>query len=272
MRFKIKSASVCLLALSAIFSAAGCGGGGSETTPEATTAVSGTVTAGPVSGGSLTVLDASGNTVAGPVSVTNGHYTVNIPNAKLSEDLTLQSTGGTYTDEATNQTATAGELAVVATGGTLSSTSIHMTPATTVIKHLVKKGKTLAAAKTLFENTFGYAPDSTVKPEFASGTGVTDAQMLEGMSATAFSKLTKEMGLAPDKQFELLSKLADDLGDTSGELDGTGSSGAITVAGTAMSEDIAGKMEDAMIAAKDGMGCQSSWSMRAWAVEPFGAS
>ena len=246
------------MAFSALFAVSGCGGG-SSTTPEATTAISGTVTAGPVDGGTLTVLDASGNTVAGPVSVTNGHYTVNVPNAKLTEDLTIQSTGGTFTDEATGQTATAGELAVVATGGTLASTSVHMTPATTVIKHLVKKGKTLAEAKTAFANAFGYTPDSSLEPDFTSATGVTDEQMLarklEGLSATAFSKLTKDMGLPPGKQFELLAKLADDLNDTSGELDGIGASGAaVMVDGTAMPEDIAGRMEDSMIAAKDGMG------------------
>lgn len=224
------------------------------TTTVATKPVSGSVTAGPVDGGTLTVLDASGSTVAGPVSVTGGHFTVNVPESRLSEDLTFQSSGGSFTDEATSQSTAAGELAAVAAGGSMASADVNLTPATTVIKHLVKKGKTLAAAKTAFANAFGYTPDSAVKPEFASGTGVTDAQMMEGMSATAFSKLTKDMGLAPGKQFELLAKLADDLDDSTGELDGTGSSGAVMVDGTAMPEDIAGRMEDAMIAAKDGMG------------------
>ena len=80
-----------------------CGGGGSSEPGSTDTTISGSVVAAPVSGASVLVKDSAGNTVAGPVTTgSDGGYSVNIPNSSLSGVLIFESTGGTYTDEATS--------------------------------------------------------------------------------------------------------------------------------------------------------------------------
>jgi len=225
--------TITLLLGSLIIGLSGCSssGGGSSTT-----LISGTVFAGPVDGANCEIQDDNGSTISGPfTTLANGSYSVNIPNADLDNDLMLVCSGGSYTDEADGSTQTAGTLAAYVAGGTLGSgASIHATPESTVIHGLVTQhGKTLSVASTAFTTAFGYTPDTTVAATDATNpaSGATNAQLLAGLRAAAFSQLTTDMSLNPEQQFALLAALAQDLSD--GILDGVDALGAITISGTA---------------------------------------
>ena len=115
-KFRIASLAVAI-------AIAGCGGGGGSsggggTTPKpaAKSAVSGSVTKGPVAGAQLYLyqMDAAGNktgeAVAGPIqTAADGSWSVQIPDS-IPRPLLIESSGGTYTDEATGTTVSAGSL------------------------------------------------------------------------------------------------------------------------------------------------------------------
>ena len=251
-----------VIAIVAMVSA--CGGGGSSSspaaapvldatiptttpTPVASTAITGIVFAAPTSGANVSAKDAAGNTIAGPVTTAaDGTYSIDIPTASLAADLRIESGGGTFTDEATGASTTAGTLAAYIPGGSLTAGSkVNMDPASTIVSQLVTKhGKTLSDAKTIFSAAAGYTPDPSVTPKNAP-TSVTDGSdapnRLAALMAGTFSQLTKDLGLTPDKQFELLMALAQDLGDD-GKLNG--SAGA--VGGTNLAEDIHNKCDQAL--------------------------
>ncbi|MGB1464946.1 MAG: InlB B-repeat-containing protein [Alcanivorax nanhaiticus] len=101
---------------------AGCGGGGGSSgggkapQPAAKSAVSGAVTKGPVAGAELYLyrMDAAGNktgdAVAGPIqTAADGSWSVQLPGS-IPRPLLIESSGGTYTDEATGGTVNAGSL------------------------------------------------------------------------------------------------------------------------------------------------------------------
>jgi hypothetical protein len=227
----------------------GCGGSGS--TPSAnTTSVSGTVLAGPAAGAVVTV-KANGVEVARSApSAADGSYTVVIPNSELSKDLNFEAGGGTFPDEATSTTGVAlGSLSAFAAGGTLTSGSnVTLDPSSTIMQKLVAGGRTKAAAETVFAAAFGYTPDCSVKPAFATiSSASTTIQRLAGVRAAAFSQLTKDMGLTPAGQSELIQALADDLSD--GVLDGfkTGGTEVTTASGTPIPADIGNRFASALM-------------------------
>ena len=215
---------------------AACGGsstGGSDTS---TTGVSGTVYAATIQGASVTVKTKSGTTVAGPVQTgSDGSYTINIPTSNLANDLIVESTGGTFTDEATGATGvTGGAMAAYIAGGSLSSTAnkAYVTASSTIVKKMVDDGQTFTAANTEFNSTFGYTPDTTKKPDTAST--ATDAtqkaeEKLSGFREAVFSQFTKDLGLTQDHQFDLINALASDLSD--GTLDGMHGTTAVVISG-----------------------------------------
>jgi hypothetical protein len=189
--------------------------------------------------------------VAGPVTTaTNGSYTIAIPSVSLSSDLIFEATGGTFPDEATSAEGVAlTSLTAYTAAGSLSAGS-HVTidPSGTIVQKLVAGGMTKAAAETVFASAFGYIPDCSVKPAFATmSSAATTTQRLSGLRAAAFSQLTKDLGLAPSKQFELIQALADDLSD--GVLDGLKANGtpAATSSG-ALPVDIANSFAKALMA------------------------
>ncbi len=216
-----------------------------------TTAVTGSVTAAPVDGASVMARDTAGNALAGPVSTAaDGTYTLHIANALLASDLLLESSGGTYIDEATGLSATAGTLAAHIAGGSLSAAAqVHMTPATTIVRDLVQThGMSLSAAQSAFETAFGFGAETSVAPVDATDptAGASDAPLLAGLHAAAFSQLTMDLGLATGEQFNLLTALAEDLAD--GSLDGVGTHGAVTVVGsTLLPADIQNRFGQAML-------------------------
>ena len=223
----------------------GCGGSGSNTPLSTTTSVSGIVMAGPASGASVNVKSTSGTVVAGPVTTgTDGSYTIVIPNASLSGDLIFEASGGTFPDEATAATGVSmGTLTSHAGAGFLAAGShVAIDPSTTIIQKLIAGGKTKTAAENAFAAAFGYTPDSSVKPAFAGmSSASTTLQRLAGLRAAAFSQLTKDLGLLPAKQFELINAIAADLADN-GALDGSS-----TVAPIILPTDLANRFSQALI-------------------------
>ncbi len=229
---------------------AACGGssGGSSATSSDSATLSGTVVAAPVSGASVLVKDTAGNTIAGPViTAADGSYSVQVPNAHLASALVLESSGGTFTDEATGlPDRAAGFLAVhIPANGLSGSAKVHLTPATTIVRHMVLNGLTLDAARIDFEEAFGFPADFSDAPidatDATAAAGATDAEKLAGLRAAIFSQLTMDMPgyLAPEDQFDLLTALAEDLAD--GTLDG-----GVTVGDVVLPADIQNQFAEAL--------------------------
>ncbi len=144
-------------------------GGSSGSSNDAS--ISGTIVAAPVNGADVSVVDANGNVVAGPVKTdAAGKYTLSIPNASLAQDLIVKSTGGTFTDEATGNSGTAGEMYAYASANSLSNgSSVSATPGSAIIANLVMDhGKTMTQAQDAFASAFGYTPDMSVTPADAT--------------------------------------------------------------------------------------------------------
>lgn len=231
--------------------------GGSSDNGVDTTTVTGSVVAAPVSGASVVAKDVSGNQLAGPVTTAaDGSYSLEIPDSALSSAIVIESTGGSFDDEASGSTgSTAGMLAAHVAAGSLSAGSaVHMTPASTIVRELVAHhGKTLTEAETAFESAFGFAVETDVEPTDATApvAGATQAQLLAGLRAAAFSQMAMDMGLSSEQQFDLLPALAQDLSD--GELDGEDVSGAVTVTGSSvLPADIHNRFTMAMLNFRDG--------------------
>jgi hypothetical protein len=204
------------------------------------------VFAAPVSGATVVVLNSSGTTtVAGPVSTADdGTYSINIPTSALANDLIISSNSGTFTDEATAAATSAGTLAAYVTGGALSTgATVNIDPSSTIIHAIVTgSSKTCGEANAIFNSAFGYTPDTSVAPKNGPPSGQDTAQRLAGLRAAVFSQLTKDLGFGPDRQFDLLAALSQDLADD-GKLNGSAGS----VNGTNIPEDIQNKFECALV-------------------------
>ena len=185
------------------------------------TTISGSVFCAPVRVASVSLVDSSGRSISGPVTTSNeGTFSLPVPVSALSSDLRIESRGGTFVDEATGLTTNAGFVGAYIPGGSLGAGSgVNLDPSSTIIYHMVtKQGIALSAAETAFLEAFGYAPDTSVAPKNAPSSGDDVPERLAGLRAMAFSQLTRDLGLAPVKQFSLLTAIARDLAD--GVLDG----------------------------------------------------
>lgn len=237
----------------AVVGLAGCSGGSGHNHAEHQVTISGSAFASAVNGASCVVKDSNGTTLEGPVTTAaDGGYSIEIHEEYLDSDILLECSGGSYVDEATGNTVSpAGMLSMYVAGNTLSDGSeVHATPASTIIAKLVSNhGKTLSEAETLFSNAFGFTPDLGTAPTDATdpATGATDAELLAGLRAAAFSQMTADLALGEAKQFDLLTALAQDLSD--GQMNGEDVSGAITIPGTAtlLSADIQNQYATAML-------------------------
>ncbi len=239
------SFTVLLITLSIFI--ASCGSSGSSTpSAPATTRITGSIFAAPVAGASVMIKNASGDTIAGPVSTEfDGTYNVDVPTNDLASDLRFESIGGTYTDEATASMTTAGTFAAYIQGGTLTADSaVHIDPSTTIIYELVTKhAMTLAQAQKVFNNVFGYTPDPSVAPLNTAPAGATNLpNRLAAFRAAVFSQLVKGLGFAPGKLSDLLVAVARDLADD-GILNGT----ATEVNSMSIPEDILNRFESALV-------------------------
>jgi len=233
---KVYSLAPLVLAIScSIGFLAGCSSSSSGSNE---TAISGTIVAAPVNGADVSVVDASGNIVAGPVKTNGtGQYTLSIPDSSLAQDLIVKSVGGTFKDEASGNNANAAEMYAYAAANSLSSGSnISATPGSTIIANLIMNhNKTMTQAQEAFKNAFGYTPDTSIAPADAMTAAVaaTNAEKLSGFRAAAFSQLAMDLGLSQNDQFAMFDALAKDLSD--GVLDGVDASGVVNIGTTVFS-------------------------------------
>ena len=240
--------SVFALVLAALlFQLAGCGSSNNTAPSAGTTTVSGSVYAAPVSGASVVILNSAGTTtVAGPIATaSDGTYSIAVPSSALTGTLLFRSSGGTFIDEATGATTTAGSLAAYMPAGSMgANASVNLDPSSTVMAGLMSGGKTSSEAAAAFASAFGYTPDASIAPCNAPySASSTTTQRLAGLRAMAFSWLTMDLGLSPDKQFDLLSAIADDFADDS-LLNG---SALVSIGTTTIPEDIQNRYERALV-------------------------
>jgi hypothetical protein len=210
------------------------------------------------------------------VTSVDGSFTVSIPTSELSKDLIFETIGGTFPDEASSASGIAmGSFTAHVTGGTLEAGS-HVTidPSSTIMQKLTAGGvngvRTSAAARSAFAAAFGYSPDSSIKPAFATiSSASTTSQRLVGLRAATFSQLTKDLGLAPAMQFELIQALADDLSD--GVLDGFKGGGApvVTASGASIPVDIGNVFAKALMTFQTSPLNKSKLTMDRMGVPPF---
>jgi hypothetical protein len=232
----------------------GCGSSDDDASSDIS--ISGSIVAAPVSGAAVSVIDASGNPVAGPVDTnSSGQYTLTIPGGSLGQDLIIKSTGGAFTDEATGNSGSAGEMFAYALANSLSEGgSVSATPGSTIVANLVMThSRTLTQATNDFAGAFGYTPDVSIVPEDATvaGSDASDASKLAGFRAAAFSQMAMDLGLSQDNQFDMFTALARDLSD--GELDGEDASGAVDIGltGRALNASIQNQFSAALVNFQD---------------------
>lgn len=214
----------------------GCGSSSSTSTSTTTEKLSGSVIKGPIDGADIIVFDSNGTEVVRTKS-SAGKY--ELPSFSVTSDFyTIESRGGTYTDESTNTT-----VNVPTTGGLktlLSKAEIEdmlskkdfaaMTPETTILTALIKSridaGKDLATATSESEKIVydlmikdtspanGVSGDAVLKRgDFTKTTPSNTAEAFARNRAVSFSNLAKNLGITPDRIFEIIEKLAADYDD-----------------------------------------------------------
>jgi len=206
------------------------------------TTLSGSVFASYVDGASCNVLDINGNVIAGPVTTSaSGDYSVTLPDSHLAENLVVECNNGTFVDEATGSTQTAGAMSAYIAGGTASvGTSVHVTLSTSIISALVEGGMSAEAAVNAFTAAFGFTPDYAVAPTDATApeAGADNARLLAGLRAATFSQLASDLSI---EQFDLIVALVADLADD-GELNGN----------TTLPADIQNRFNEALLNFRNG--------------------
>ena len=235
----IKSFTLNTLVACSLGTLAACSSDSTTSTPETTTAISGSVFASNVNGAEVSVENSSGAVIAGPVTtVADGSYSTDVPDSALASDLFFRSSGGLFDDEATGAAGigtAAGAMAAHIAGGSLSAgDSVHVTPGSTIHAGLVgDHAKDATAARTTFFQAFAYHPDTSTAPvdvTTADALTADDMSRVAGHHAAVMSQLTQNLGLAAADQFDLFAALAQDLSDDT--LNGVDGSGAVAIGST----------------------------------------
>jgi hypothetical protein len=133
---------------------------------------------------------------------------------------------------------------------------VHLDPASTIIHDLVKAGTGTSPenARVAFAAAFGFTPDPSVAPRNTPySASSTTPQRLAGLRAAAFSQMTKDLGLSPEKQFELVAAMAQDLAD-----DGALNGSAGQVNGSPLPEDIQNRFERALVSFQSNTTCNQT--------------
>ena len=225
-----------IIGLSVITAGLLVGCGGSSTTSN-TSNISGAVLKGPFYQSTITLYDAEGKEITSTTS-TEGEF--KLTKFDLTSDYyTVVTTGGSYEDEQTKQTVsmsgteglktllTKAELSAMIT----NSEYIAMTPETTIFAELVKErldaGDDLATATTKAETLVQdllikssspvsslQSSDKLLKKGNLVKAGASSATIaLAKNRAISFSNLMQDLGLAPDKVFDIITKIKDDIKD-----------------------------------------------------------
>ena len=216
------------LYLAVALALSGCGGGGGGKTP-ASASLSGSVTKGPVAGAELYIYrmdasgQASGDPVAGPIiTAADGSWSVSIP-ASEPRPLLVVASGGTYTDEATGASVTAGEMNSLLPDG---ADSVAVTPVSELLvrsarKHLASNpeaslDQAVDAGRDVLGQVLGISFDPlTTVP--SSTAGATDQALQYAATLGGLSQLANSNSPAADP-FAAVMALAEDASD--GVLDG----------------------------------------------------
>jgi len=248
MRLTLCIGSLVVLLLTVSFIASCGGSNAGSPLASSTTTISGSVFAAPVAGATVVALDSTGTTtIAGPVTTANdGTFSMTLPVSALSSTLIISSASGTFVDEATGVSTPARDLSAYVTGGGLGA-AVHLDPASSIIARPIREhGRTHDQATAAFSGAFSFLPDLSVPPRNLPSASATAAQRLAALRAIAFSQLTKDLGLNPTDQFDLLAAIAEDLAD--GTLDGMNAAVPVSVGtGTALPPDIESRLERALV-------------------------
>lgn len=258
------------IGLAVALAIAGCGGGnggssGGVFAPASTTA-SGTVSKGPVGGAQLFVykMDATGQAdgaaIAGPITTAaDGSWSVSIPNS-VPRPLLVTSSGGSYTDEATGATVTAGALNSVLPEG---ASTVAVTPVSELLVRNARQyladnpAESLAdsvdAGREKINQVFGVSFDPL--SSLPSAAADADAQSLQYAALLGgLSTLANNESAATDP-FDTVLAIIDDASD--GEIDGQKDGAPIEIeAGTNLpgidSADLVGAVDDYTTTTADG--------------------
>ncbi len=217
----------------------GCGSS-SPATDTSGNGLSGSIVKGPITGATIKVYDANGQEVVSAKSL-DGKFV--LPPVTLNSTYYLiESFGGKYQDEATGR-----EVAVPATEGlktlltkaefqnmVVNKAYVALTPETTIYADLVKEklqGSDLTTAVAESEKLVydflikesspmpGLAGDKFVKKGDLTKAIPTDsAEAFAKNRAISYSTMTRDLGIAPGRVFEVLDAMANDLKD--GKVDG----------------------------------------------------
>ncbi|MDQ7074068.1 MAG: multicopper oxidase family protein [Gammaproteobacteria bacterium] len=221
-----------------------CGGSTSSATDplSSITTLQGSVFKGPIDAAQIQLMDGQGNVIS-DVQSSNGTFTMPGLNT-LPDVIFIKSSGGSYTDEATSQTANLnlqqGLQAVFSKAELMAILAnnefITLTPETTLLAELARSkmaaGSTpqqaIDDAKTLIEAQLLQGTEPTgimANSDTILRTGnlttalpANNSEALARNRAISFSYETRNLGLSPEQVFELIQKRAEDLKD--GSLDG----------------------------------------------------
>lgn len=217
----------------------GGGGGGGGTTP-VLEEVGGLVSKGPVAGATINVyrLNANGTAgarVAGPIQTdSDGNWSAQIDAAE-PRPLAVVSTGGSYTDEASGNTVTAGELNSFLPDG---ADTVAVTPLTDLLVQVTREhiasnpGATVEQGLNAGRNTLaevlsvGFDPLVTVPANPANTSGANPQQLAYAAVLGGLSQLASTVAPSADP-FVVIKALVSDM--TDGNIDGQAGGTAVSV-------------------------------------------
>jgi len=210
----------------------GGGGGGSAPPAPATSSLSGVAAKGLLSGATVTAyaLDASGvkgSALGSTTTDAHGAYMINV--GQYTGNVLLEASGGSYTDEATNQSKTNTALLRAAVTNVSGSVNAAITPLTEIA---VKKAGTLTAtnidaANALLSNMIGGTNIITTMPaDVLTSSASSTAGKNYGLMLAAISQMVSS-GTATSVA-DAITKIGADLADN--RLDTTGATIASTLA------------------------------------------
>ena len=220
----------------------GCGGGGGDTATTASpTKLAGALVKGPITDANIAVYDENGTELVSTISK-EGKFL--LPKVEVDSPFyTIESTGGWYIDEATEQNVTVANndgLKSLLTKAEFqdmltNSKFVALTPETTIFTELTKEklqnSSDLATAISESEQTVydllikdsspmpGLSGDKLLKSgDLTKAIPSDQSEAFAKNRAISFSNLMKDLGIAPGRIFEILGKLKDDFID--GKADG----------------------------------------------------
>ncbi len=244
----------------------------------------GTLMAGLLDGAKVTAYDAAGQSL-GTTQSLKGEFQLTLKADDLKSTLVIQSSGGSYEDEATGQQVTLGSegLSAVIAGNSLVGAAplVTLDPATTLIERAAKdwsryhSGVTslevaALAAEQAFLTHFGFQPQQAQKPvevtQVMTGKETLEAK-LAGFRAAAFSQMAFKLTKDETQQIAMLRALGQDLAD--GTLNGLAGSATVMLGAKKLPKDGANQFALSMLEFLDSTRNQSGLTTDKLGSLPF---